>query len=532
MNRIRWYGPTVVLLITLIVVMIAGPRMTQQLAHTYKSAELQLVRDDLRGNGTLADLSDSFRKVAQIVGPSVVHIQVSSKGRPRMLDQFKGLRPFHRFFSPDDGDDKNDGDDEGMEQFDVPMPAATGSGWVFSDDGYIVTNNHVITTDRRNSQVADKIEVRFDDGSKYDAVVVGRDPKTDIAVLKVDGGSFHKAKLTQSPPEQGGIVFAFGSPFGYKFSMSQGIVSATGREVGILRMERGYENFIQTDAAINRGNSGGPLANIYGEVIGMNTVIASSTGQSAGLGFAIPADQIRHVVEQLIEKGEVERGFLGIMIDTLDPKMARTFSFKGKGVLVIEPLQDTPAAKSGIQTGDIITKVDGRKVASASDLRFLVADMRPGTKVKLEVYRGGKTFTKTIQLARLPDSDRIARARDDVEQEDDGEEQDEGRKLLNKLGLTGVNTLTEETARKLRMPYVEGVIVNRVRFGSVARSNGINRRTIITHVMDDRVRSVADLTDALQRYDLSQGVRLQVKQPHPRDREKLVPGFVLLELPK
>ncbi|NJL31408.1 MAG: PDZ domain-containing protein, partial [Phycisphaerales bacterium] len=249
----------------------------------------------------------------------------------------------------------------------------SGSGWVYSADGHIITNNHVI-------EEADRIEVRFFNGESMDAVVVGTDPKTDVAVIKVDATKLHASTLATEPVEQGEIVFAFGAPFRFEFSMSQGIVSGQGRQLGILAERQGYENFIQTDAAINPGNSGGPLTNIYGQVVGMNTAIASRTGAFNGLGFAIPIDMVKKVVDELIATGTVQRGYLGIFIEELDPRMARTFGYDGKGVLVTNPIDGGPAAEAGVQRGDIITKVEGKPVSTPDELRNLVADLAPGKR--------------------------------------------------------------------------------------------------------------------------------------------------------
>lgn len=529
MNRIRWYGPTIVLLIAATMLMVLGPRLTQRLAHVRKMEEIRLVRDTLQRNGALAQLSDAFRQVADAVKPSVVYIQVSTRQDPRrqLPDELR------RFFGPPaiPGLPEIPEEQEGtppsdeFDRYNVPRPTGSGSGWVFDEQGHIITNNHVVTGRDRTTR-AERITVRFADGNEYEATIVGTDPKTDVAVLKViGGGKFIPARIAEEVEEQGDIVFAFGSPFQYEFSMSQGIVSAKGRHIGILE-QGGYENFIQTDAAINPGNSGGPLTNIYGEVIGMNTLIASRTGAFNGLGFAIPAALIRDVALQLIEGGKVTRGFLGITIDDLNPRMARTFGFDGRGVLVIEPMEGTPAAAAGLRGGDIVTKVDGKPVSTAQELRFRVADKRPGAMVKLEVFREGETLNIDVAVAEMTD-EMLARARGG--NESSAAVPAEGQQLLRKVGLESVRAFTSELADELRVPFSEGVIVEQVRRNSAAAAAGLMPRTIITNVMGVPVKTPAELADELARRNLQDGVRLRVLNP-TRDR-RLVSGYVLLELP-
>lgn len=542
MNRIRWYGPTVVLLLTAVVVMILGPSLTREIAHAHKSEELRLVRNELQGNGTLAELSASFRQVASVVRPSVVHIQTSVKGRRNVQGQ-GGRSPlddprWRWFFGPDgmprgeqQQEDNNDNPAEDMSQFDVPQPSGTGSGWVFGEDGYIVTNNHVVTLGDRRT-LADEIHIKFADGSRYEATVVGTDPKTDIAVLKVDGVKFHAAQRGADTVEQGDMVFAFGSPFQYDFSMSQGIVSAKGRDIGIIGAD-GYERFIQTDAAINPGNSGGPLTNIYGQVVGMNTLIASRTGAFNGLGFAIPVGLIERVANDIIDDGKVTRGYLGIAIADLDRRMAKSMGLEsGNGVLVRYPMPGTPAEKAGIKTGDIITSVDGRPVRNTSDLRFLVADKRPGENLRIELFREGKSIEIDVAVAELPEDDQMASARgtgptpQKPQTEDDLNDDD--RELLLHIGFESVATFTPQMAEQLNVDHTPGVVVQRVRRNSAAWGGQFAPRTIITKVKNTTVATPADLAKVLRKLDLAGGVHVQVLTANPAG-EGLVPGFRLLE---
>ena len=534
MNRIRWYGPTVALLIVALMVMLIGPRLTRGLAYERKAAEISYVRNALDQNNALAELSRAFADVAEVVKPSVVSITVLSRRDPsrnsmrELPPGFREMIPPHML--PDQRRDRRDGNngDRDQERYNTPQPVGSGSGWVFDQQGHIVTNNHVVTEPPLHTTPFEEIRLRFADGSEHEATVIGMDPKTDIAVLKIEGDHYHAATLADKPVHQGEIVFAFGSPLRYEFSMSQGIVSAKGRTVGMLRMREGYEDFIQTDAAINPGNSGGPLTNIYGQVVGMNTLIASASGNKSfsGLGFAIPADIIKNVVEQLVENGEVARGYLGISIDELSPKMARTYGFDGKGVLVIEPQPGTPAAKAGIQADDIITSVNGQPVEHPSDLRLTISGLKPDTEVQLELFRDGKVLTKSVTLMRLPDDPLAEGGPATI---DPPAEAGEDPAILRKLGFQSVRTLTPELAEQEGVDYVEGVLVGSVRERSAAASVGLSANTIITHVVRDKVRSVEDLLKALDKYPPTDGVRLRVKVRNPRTR-KMVTGIVLLEL--
>jgi len=523
MGRIRWYGPTLVLLVTVLVVMIAGPRLTQNLAHAHKSAEIRLIQQSLENSSSLAQMSEAFRNVAKVVEPSVVHIRISQQFR----NSGRNFRnPLEQFFGPygrpqeDDRQRQEGGED--LQRYNSLRPLGAGSGWVFDDQGHIVTNNHVVTL-RDQETVADEIKVKFHDGSERIARVVGRDPKTDIAVLKVDGPVI-KASTAGENVEQGDIVFAFGSPLQFQFSMSQGIVSATGRtSIGILRSQGGYENFIQTDAAINPGNSGGPLTNIYGQVIGMNTAIASRTGQFAGIGLAIPIDDVVHVVQQLIERGEVARGFIGIQINDLDPMMAQTFGFKGHGVLVDLPVPGSPAEKAGIQSGDIITGVNGKNYKTAAELRNNVSKYAPGTKLEVEYFRNGKTHTVDVVIAQVPDQ--MAMSRGQFRDRPEADPSADDFETLRKLGLERVSTMTEGLAARYRLDFREGVLVESVRRGSSAFASGISRSAVITSVMGKSVRSVQELVDEIKKHDLTKPIRVRVMQGNSG-------GFRLLQLPK
>jgi len=526
MRRIRWNGPSVIFGVTTLLVIVAGLRLTTQAAWAQTDAQITLVRDSLTQNLSLAELSNAFQKVAQVVGPSVVHIQIAVKQRSHFRGHSEEENLLRRFFGPHrfklnprdlpDGNNDEDDPDEDLDRYNVPRPLGNGSGWVYDHDGHIITNNHVVKD-------ADALTVRFQDGSERKATVVGTDPKTDIAVIQVDPNDLHPASLATEPVEQGNIVFAFGSPFGFEFSMSQGIVSAKGRRLGILS-QGGYENFIQTDSAINRGNSGGPMTNIYGQVVGMNTAIATRSTGFQGLGFAIPVDMVRQVVDQLIDNGRVSRGYLGIYIADLNPKLAKTFGFDGKGVLVEDPIQGSPGEKAGIHRGDIIFKINGNPVGSADQLRRAVASHAPGTTLKLDVFRDGQTMTLQITLGELPEQiTRVSHLNDIVAEADRPDKSDQ--RFLRKLGIDSITTLTEELAQHIDVAFTPGVLVRSIRSGSAAQAGGMAGGHVITAVMGVGVNSVDQFMAELKKHDLTTGIRLSIVAGK-------IERFVLLELPE
>ena len=537
MSRIRSYGPSVVLLVAMSVTLFGGPFVMRQLAWAEQDARLDQARSQLKDSPLVA-LGQAFRDVARAVEPSVVHIQVSRKASAGGQNPFGGgeeIDPnelFRRFFRdrgfeeglPEQEEQPNprrrpQREADPYEQFNPLRPSGSGSGWIYqhaNGEKYIITNNHVV-------EGADQVLVKFYDKSERIAQVVGTDPQTDVAVLKVDNGSLHPAKLAGEPVEQGDLVFAFGSPFQFEFSMSQGIVSGKGRRLGILGAS-GYEDFIQTDAAINPGNSGGPLTNVYGEVIGMNSAIATRTGAFNGLGFAIPTPMIKNVVAQIIDEGKVSRGYLGVWIKDLEDKLARSFGFDGKGVLVEDVVdKDSPAAKAGLVGGDIITEVNGKPVTTASELRGTVAMYQPGETVKMKVFREGKFTTASVKLGELPKQEGVqsrivpGNRRENVEP----------NKLepLHKLGFEQMSTLTEDLAAKNNLDVDGGVLVESVRSGSVADLQGIGRGVVILEVNGKAVESLEGLAEQVGSANLAEGVRMRV----------LVGGvkrFVFLELPE
>jgi serine protease Do len=453
------------------------------------------------GSG-LEQISHQFREVAHSVEPSVVHIEVQGRlpGGPGASAQSIPEEDFlRRFFERHGFQLPEDRSGDRYEQYDVPSISGVGSGWIYDADGHVVTNNHVVGK-------ADKILVRFHDGTERTASVVATDPQTDIAVLEVEKGHGQPARLATEEVDQGDIVFAFGSPMQLDFSMSQGIVSGVGRQTGILGAS-GYEDFIQTDAAINPGNSGGPLTNIRGEVVGMNTAILSRSGLFSGMGFAIPTRMMRPVIEELLTHGSVRRGFLGVTIqDGAD--LLQSFHYSGKGVLIADVVAGEAGDRAGLERGDIITELDGKPMETSHELRQAIAAHHPSDRVQLHIVRNGHEKDIEVTLGSAPDS---LAATGNAPSREEPHAQQEGGEALLKLGIEDVRTLTPRLADELGTNESAGVVIGSVRAMSVAAAAGLESGMLITEVFDTSVSDVADLTRALEGQDLSRGVRLTVR---------------------
>jgi serine protease Do len=526
MTRIRNYGPAALLAVTALAVLFGGPAVMRDLAYAQQSGRIEATSTKLQSQ-RLAELSESFREVASLVEPSVVHIAVKKKsgsigrgrGMPDRLEEFFRQFPQFRDRMPDRGDD-DDGSGEDYREYDAERHAGDGSGWVYDKQGHIVTNYHVVKN-------ADTIEVRFFDKTVRTAEIVGADKNTDIAVLKVDTNHLHPATLAGRDPEQGEIVFAFGSPFRFEFSMSQGIVSGSGRQLGILGAT-GYESFIQTDAAINPGNSGGPLVNIYGQVVGMNTAIATRTGGYQGIGFAIPAGMLKNVIPQLIETGQVARGYLGVAI-TDDARLLETFNLD-HGVVVEQVMPGSPADEAGLKRGDVIVDVDGEPMPDASHLRRTIADFGPDHAVELTIVRNDERRRIEVTLTQMP-SDLASAMPGGRGRPDQPEDTEQARyENLRKLGIEAASDVDDRVRNRLDLDEdVEGVIVEKVRAASVAAVEGMRRGVIITAVQGEAIESLDDLADELDDRDLTGAIRFSVMV---RTGREWVSRFVVLKLPE
>ena len=347
---------------------------------------------------------------------------------------------------------------------------------IVTSDGTIVTNNHVIDG-------ATDIKVYLKDNRQFQAKLVGTDPKSDIAILKIDATGLPTLPLGDSSKMQvGDIVLAIGEPFGLQSTATMGIVSATGR--GGLGIEN-YENFIQTDASINPGNSGGALIDLHGNLIGINTAILSGSGGNQGVGFAIPINDVRNVMDQIVQHGKVVRGYLGVHIQDVTPELAKQFGLsQGGGVLIGDVSSDTPAAKAGIKKGDVVLGLNGQPVEAANQLQNQISQMPPGTSVKLKVWRDGKSQDVNVTLGELP-----------------AETAEKGGPAENSSGaLEGVEVqeLTSQLLQQLNLPSsTHGVVVTSVDQSSAAAAAGLDRGMVIQEVNHKPVNNLQQYKQAL-----------------------------------
>jgi serine protease Do len=440
---------------------------------------------------------ETFADIAQKDSPAVVNISTEKvvKGHDRMREFF-GPMPF--------GPGPHDPFRDFFEKFfgDIPKnfkQRSLGSGFIIDPKGLMITNNHVI-------EGADKIKVKLAGGKEHEAVVKGRDPKTDLALLEIKGpGPFPHLTLGDSDAIRvGDWVVAVGNPFGLGHTVTQGIISAKGRVIGAGP----YDNFLQTDAAINPGNSGGPLVNLTGEVVGINTAIVA-TGQ--GIGFAIPSNLAKSIIPQLEEKGKVTRGMLGVQVQVVTPELAKSFGLsEPKGALVAEVNPGTPAEKAGLKRGDIITDFNGIPIKHMNELPRLVANTQPGTKASVTVLREGKEKTFSLMVTELKE-ERQAMAAGESEEE-------------NSVGLV-VESLNAELARRFGLKETKGVVVMRVIPGSAAAEAGLRPGDVILEVNGQTLQSVSDYQRHTKRLQPGAYARLLIK----RSGHTL---YITMEIPK
>jgi serine protease Do len=418
---------------------------------------------------SLRETGKAFASVAKKVSPAVVFIRVEKEVSAQQMPQFPapfGDDFFRRFF----GQPLPKGHPRPFQPAPKRRQMGQGSGFIVTSDGYLLTNNHVVAD-------ADKVTVTLVDGRKFTAKIVGTDPRSDVAVIKIDAKNLPVLPLGDSDKLQvGEWVIAVGNPFGLSHTITAGIVSAKGRSsVGISD----YENFIQTDAAINPGNSGGPLVNLDGQAVGMNTAIFSRSGGYMGIGFAIPINMIKVIFDQLVKTGHVTRGYLGIMIQDLTPELAKSFDLKdNQGVLVAQVTKDSPAEKAGLKQGDVIIEFAGQPVKKIGPFRNRVALKAPGSKQTIVVLRDGKRKELAVTIGKLPDKGGSKTAKSGPAAE-----------KLEKLGLT-VQKLTPELAKQFGYKGRSGVLVSEVQPDSPAANAGIRRGVLIEEINRQPVKSV------------------------------------------
>ncbi len=436
MRRFVSYGPGFVVLLACVVSLLVVPRLMRMHAVETTRARITLAQHQIGQDDILARIDRATAAIADAVEPSVVHIETTVGGRRTL---------------------------------------SSGAGWILDTEGHVVTNAHVV----RNTG---NISVEFYDGRVCRAELIGTDPFTDIAVLELecDGPFFPVARADGRVLRKGERVFAFGSPFGFKFSMSEGIVSGLGREPGTPG-ENSFTNYIQTDAAVNPGNSGGPLVDVAGELIGMNVAIATArnnggalddedSGDSAGISFAIPLGTIVPIVNQIIEHGSVERGFMGISFgnpnNRSDDAVRRFTSMDGRlisGIQVFGVTEDGPSARAGMQAGDVITNIDGYPVLGQSALRTLISSKRPGEDLDVRVYRDGESEAFKVTLARMPQETLAGVA---------------GQRIEGELGA--------------RFMTVESGVMVRWVWGERAIEAGLEQGQVIERVEGERVRNQSE----------------------------------------
>ncbi|CAB1059112.1 HtrA protease/chaperone protein [Olavius sp. associated proteobacterium Delta 1] len=441
-------------------------------------------RAEAAKNAPVRMIPQNFSDLADTVSPAVVHIKVEktvkASGRSSGSsgqNPFGGNKQFKDFFGRHFGEQR-------QPEFKQP---GQGSGFIIEKSGYIVTNNHVV-------EGADEIKVVLKDETQYDAVVVGLDPVTDIALIKVDPKkSLPTVQLGSSADLRvGEWVAAIGSPFGLEYTVTAGIVSAKGRVIG----SGPYDDFIQTDASINPGNSGGPLINMQGEVVGINTMIIAG-GQ--GIGFAIPVDQVKGIVSQLKSDGEVTRGWLGVTIQDLKGDLAQYYGVDGKsGVMVVDVVPGDPADKGGVKPKDIITIVNGKRINTSRDLTNLAANLVVGDTANVTILRDGKHKTLHVKIGKRPLT--MAAASQNQHEQKDSE-----------YGFE-VTELTPEIARRLNIKETAGVIVVGVAPNSKADAAGVKQGDLIIEVNRKNVDSVKDFKSLLDQYKDGDGISLLVQR--------------------
>jgi len=425
------------------------------------SAVTLRLADDSKPAQNVGSLTEGFAPVVEPLLSAVVNISSSKVVKTSREQSPFEDDPFFRQFFGNPGGQGGQGEDQPREQKEHSL----GSGVIVSPDGYILTNNHVVDD-------ATDIEVVLKDKRQLKAKVVGTDPRTDIAVLKIPATGLTSVTIGDSAKMRvGDIVLAIGDPFGIGETVTMGIVSALGRRSLDIEGAGGYEDFIQTDASINPGNSGGALVNTRGQLIGINTaIISNGGGGNQGIGFAVPIDMARHVMEQLVSKGKVTRGYLGVSIQEVTPALAKAFGLpSAEGALIGDVTADGPGGKAGLQKGDVIVGLNGQPISDYQELRLRVSQSAPGETAKLDIYRNGQKRQISVTLTELPDQQ--AAAKETPEATEDA------------MQGVQVQALTPDLAEQLKVPAsTHGVVVTRVDPDSAAAEGTLQRGDVIQEV--------------------------------------------------
>jgi len=467
----------------------------------------------LKPNSTLQALNDALHSVGKTVTPSVVYVQVEMSGESESNSQDDQNQFFYKFFGPNF-------------KFDMPKRGpeiGSGSGFILTANGYILTNNHVVANAKKNG-----IKVQLSDTREFKAKLIGTDKYTDLAVIKIDAENLQMAALGNSDDvEVGHIVFAIGAPLGLKSTMTQGIVSALGRNIGIMNDQSGYgiENFIQTDAAVNPGNSGGPLVNINGEVIGINSAIATTNARYQGYSFAIPLNLAKRVATDIIKYGKFRRGFLGVQIKDVDAVYAKAAGLsEKKGVWVESVTKDAAGDKAGVEDGDIILSVDEKEVNTVQALQTAVATKHPGETVALQLWRNKKELSKKVTLgSRDEKEESVAENTTSEKSESDSEVETEKSVDVKEIGVT-VRAIDSKIKKSYEVE--KGVLVSDVEDMSPAQERGLRKGDVVTDIGDQKISTTDQFQKSFKKLKPGDAVMLRVKGEDKKMR------FVPIEMPK
>lgn len=504
-------------IITAIVLIGLGIIFGVVLVSSFKGVDVSFAGEDVKlgapaapvkPNATLLALNEAFHEVGKAVTPSVVYIRVESK--PSEGSDDDAQRFFHFFNIPHQM---------------PPMPeVGAGSGVIINEDGYILTNNHVV-----ENAVAKGIEVTLNDTRKFRGKLVGTDKLTDLAVVKIDAHDLPVATLGNSDGvEVGHIVFAIGNPLELRSTMTEGIVSALGRNLRIIDDNNtgfAIENFIQTDAAVNPGNSGGPLVNVSGEVIGINSAIATTNARYQGYSFAIPINLAKKVATDLIKYGKVRRGYIGVRIQDVDAVTAKAAGLaKAEGVFVRDVNKNSAGEAAGLQAGDIILSVDGKAVDSPNSLQSIVASYYPGDTIVLKVFRDGKMISKKVTLKSMDEGEELATNQSTDESEETAKAPASSRKVtIDDLGLT---VKAMDAATKKSVGEDNGVVVDNVDPLSPASERGLAQGDVILSVGAQKIESTEQFQSAIKKLKPGDAVMMRVKGTDKRVR------YVAIEMPR